>query len=684
MQNAIEIGIDIGGTFTDVVSRDRSGIIRLLKVPTTRGNESVAVRQAIAAMLDICGVEAAAVSRFVHGTTVATNAILERKSAKTGLLTTQGFRDVFEIGRQYRQNMYDLRLKPSAPTFLLPGHLRKEVRERVDAHGRIVTPLDESSVETAVRELMEEGVEAIAVSFLFSFLEPRHEQMAGDIIRRMAPNMAVSLSCDVDPTFREFERTCVTAFDACVKPVMRRYIAAMQSDLEEVGVGARLQIIQSRGGLAAAETAAERPVRLFLSGPAAGVIGGQAVGEAAGIADLIAIDVGGTSTDISVITGSRPAVRQDGLIDGFAVRVPMVDVNAIGAGGGSIAWIDGAGGLRLGPHSAGAVPGPACYGRGGTEPTVTDASVVLGYIDPEFFAGGRLSLQPDLAFEAVAKIAKSLGLSTEEAALGIHRVANGQMAEGVRLMSVKRGIDPRPYALLCLGGGGSLHGVAVAEEMGIARVVVPPFPGVLSAYGLLSAPIEHEATAAFGKTVAETSPAEFASALSAIDARCAALMAREGSHESISVGHAADVCYVGQSHTIEIALSDISAEAISQIQADFVEAHHRVYGHATDSPARIVNLRSVHRVVAASQPWPDFQPSAKPARKGSREVLLPGTKRRTTVAIWDRSALKAGDLVQGPSIVEQEDTTTLVGAGWTGHVTEEGNLILSVNEEGKR
>lgn len=675
--NAIEIGVDIGGTFTDIVSRDQNGVVRLLKVPTTRGQESVAVKEAVAGILELCGLSSADVFRFVHGTTVATNAILERKGARTGIITTAGFEDVLELGRQNRQSMYDLRLKPSAPAFLAPGALRKGVHERVGATGEIVTPLDPGSLERAILELVEEGVEAISVCFLFSFLEPKHEQLAQRAIEKLAPGIAVSLSSEVDPTFREFERMCVTTFDACVKPVLRRYLESMERDLQQAGIPAHLQIIQSRGGLTVAQTAAERPVRLFLSGPAAGVIGSQAVGVAAGIDDLIAVDVGGTSTDISVITGAKPAVRQEGVIDGFAVRVPMVDVNAIGAGGGSIAWIDTAGGLRLGPHSAGAVPGPACYDRGGLDPTVTDASVVLGYIDPAFFAGGRLKLDPKLAWDAIeTRIARPLGLSTEEAALGIHRVANGQIAEGVRLMSVKRGLDPRPYSLLCLGGAGPLHGIAIAEEMGLSRVIVPPFPGVLSAYGLLSAPIEHEASTAFGKLIAETSVEELKTALERVDARCAELMRRERSTGSTSVTHSADVCYFGQSHYIDVPIEDTSRDGLTKLYEDFLQAHERLYGHSTDAPAQIVNVRSVHRSVSASYPWPYFKPAPRPPQKGERDILLPGRGRRTTVAVWDREALSAAATISGPAVIEQNDSTTLLGVGWQGIVTAEGNLLL--------
>ena len=487
MVATMQVGVDIGGTFTDLVASDGDGNVTSLKISSTRGAESQAVRQALAQLLAERGLPPNAISRFVHGTTVATNAVLERKGAKIGLLTTEGFRDVLQMGRQNRNSLYDLFFQPTSPTFLVPGSLRREVRERIGPDGTVVTPLDRSSLHDAIDVLLQAGVEAVAVCFLFSFVNGEHERIARRMIAARAPGLAVSLSCEVDPLFREYERTCTTAFDAYVKPRLRGYLAAIGEDLAAADVSAPPQIMQSRGGVVGFATALERPGRLFLSGPAAGVIGGQMVGEQVGIRDLITIDIGGTSSDIALIADGRPGLRSEGLVDGYVVRVPMVDVNAIGAGGGSITWIDGAGGLRVGPHSAGAVPGPACYGKGGTDATVTDASIVLGYIDPEYFAGGALKLQPDLAAKAVAEtVAEPLGLTLEYAALGIHRVVNAQMAEGIRLVSVKRGVDPRRFTLMPLGGGGAVHATALAEELGMTRIVVPLMPGVLSAMGLLA------------------------------------------------------------------------------------------------------------------------------------------------------------------------------------------------------
>src|SRR4051812_12502841 len=488
MSGDVRIGVDIGGTFTDVVVRRPGSPSRIMKIPTTRSDPSIAVLEALKRMQKEWGLAPHEVARFVHGTTVATNAVLERKGAKVGIITTEGFRDVLEIGRQMRHQMYQLALDPETPTFLAPGRMRHEVRERISATGEVLKPLDEAAVADAADALVAAGAKAIAVVFLFSFLDDTHEKRAREIILARHPEVFVSLSSEVDPAFREYERTVVTAFDAYVKPVVDNYLARLEGGLGEAGGTAPLQGMQSRGGLTVAPIARERPVRLFLSGPAAGVIGGRIAGASAGADDLITIDVGGTSADIALISRRKPMLRPEGLVAGYPIRVAMVDVNTIGAGGGSIAHLDVSGGLRVGPQSAGSDPGPACYGLGGAEATVTDASVVLGYLDPGFFAGGKLKLRPDLAERAVTeRIAAPLGMTAAQAALGIHRVLNTQMAEGIRLVSVRQGVDPRGYALLPLGGAGGLHATALARELDITKVIVPRIPGVLAAAGLLAA-----------------------------------------------------------------------------------------------------------------------------------------------------------------------------------------------------
>lgn len=672
------VGVDIGGTFTDIVCAGSDGSFRLMKRPTTRGDPAAAVRGAVAAMRADWGIEPAAVTRFVHGSTVATNAVIERKGARTGIITTAGFKDVLEIGRQMRHQMYDLVLKPETPVFLAPGARRKEVRERIAANGDTVTPLDEDDLRRAAAALASDGVRAIAVVFLFSFVNPAHEQRAREIIAAAHPDIAISLSSEVDPAFREYERTAVTAFDAYLKPVVGAYIARMADDLARAGVPAPLQIMQSRGGISAAANAALRPVRLFLSGPAAGVVGGLTVGKQAGASDLITVDIGGTSCDVALVTGGEPLVRAEGVIDGYTVRVPMVDVTAIGSGGGSIAVIDEAGALRVGPQSAGSEPGPACYGRGGAAATVTDASLLLGYLDPDYFAGGTLRLDPDRARAALAALAARMGATPEAAALGIHRVVNAQMAEAMRLVSIGRGIDPRDYALLPLGGAGPIHAAALAGELGITRIVVPPHPGVLSAAGLLAAPIEHEVSAAFSRPLAGADWGEVQAALAALDLRCIRLMAGEGvAPDSIAARHFADLCYVGQGYHLEIPLSVDAPEPLAALYRDFLAAHDRVYGYAAEAPARFVNLRAVHRVALPSPVIGRVAAPARPTR--SRRVLINPAIGFETAAVYDRAALVAGERFAGPAVVEQPDTTTLVPGGWWCRVAPDFHLLLGPN-----
>jgi N-methylhydantoinase A len=674
----VSLGIDIGGTFTDVIASSPDET-RILKVPSTRSEPSAAVMTALRELEAVHGIRPADIARFAHGTTVATNAVIERRGARIGIVTTEGFRDVLELGRQIRHQLYDLVLKPETPGWLAPGARRVEVRERIAADGSVVTPLDPASVDAAIDRLLAEGVAAVAVCLLFSFRNTAHEQAVREAFRRRAPHVAVSLSSDVDPAFREYERTVVTAFDAYIKPVVDRYLGAMSEHLSAAGVPAPLQVMQSRGGLAGAETARRRPVRLFLSGPAAGALGGAAVGRDAGLRDLITIDVGGTSSDIALIAGGEALVRAETDIAGYQVRVPMLDVTTLGAGGGSIAWIDAGGGLRVGPGSAGSEPGPACYGRGGETATVTDASVVLGYLDPGYFAGGRLKLDAALARRAIEQtVARPLGMSIEAAALGIHRIANAHMADGIRLVSVNRGYDPREFTLVALGGAGAVHAVALAAELEIGRVLVPRFPGVLSAGGLLAAPVEHEVSAAFHVPIATASLADIRQVLARLDAEAAELMAAERIDGlPLERAYAADVGYAGQSHFIEVPFEPEAPDPLPRLYAAFEDAHERINGLKTGAPAKIVNLRTVHRARLPSVAL-GGEPGREPGRslKQHRPALLPGDGAHRDTPIHDRARLAAGETIDGSAIIEQDDTTTLVPAGWRARVIAAAALLI--------
>ena len=673
MNADLRIGVDIGGTFTDVVVRQDGAPARIMKIPTSRKDPSIAVIAALRRMAAEWGLPPGEVSRFVHGTTVATNAVLERNGACLGLITTRGFRDVIEIGRQMRHQMYDLALDPETPVFLAPGRFRREVRERIGANGELIEALDEELLAAAADELVAAGAQAIAIVFLFSFLDDTHERRARDIIAARHPSIFISISSEVDPAFREYERTVVTAFDAYLKPVVERYLADLAAGLVGAGVCAPLQIMQSRGGISGAATARQRPVRLFLSGPAAGVIGAKKAGEAAGARNLITVDIGGTSCDIALIENGTPALRSEGVIDRYPVRVSMVDVNSIGAGGGSIAWLDAAGGLRVGPRSAGSEPGPACYGLGGNDPTVTD-----GYLHPEHFAGGSLKLRPELAREAIERmIARPLKLNVEQAALGIHRIMNSQVSEGIRFVSIRQGYDPRKFTLLPLGGGGALHACALAEELGIASILVPRHPGVLSASGLLAAPIEHEVSTGLARNIDAIDLAEIQATRKRVDAQCGALMTQENVPAGdVSRRYFADICYVGQGYHLEVAFEPDASDPLAALTAAFYAAHERTFGFARRAPLRLVALRTVHSAAAAAEPEEKWMPARGAPGPRRARILLCEHQGAIEAAVHNRAGLESGAMFNGPAIVEQADTTTLVLPGWRARVDGLGNLVL--------
>jgi len=675
----VQIGVDIGGTFTDIVALDGEGRLALAKVPSTPKDLLDGIGAAVGKVLALAGAPPGDVERFIHGTTVATNAVLEQKGAVTAVLTTEGFEDVLEMGRQKRSRMYDLEMDPETPSFLAPGRRRVGIRERLDARGATLVPLDEGQVRAAVQTLRSQGVQAIAVCYLFSFVNPAHEQRTRELCAEIAPEISVSLSSEVDPTFREYERLCVTAFDAYLGPVVKRYLAGLADTLRGLGIRAVPLIMRSRGGIVSAALAARQPVTLFLSGPAGGVIGAGWAAERSGVRDFVSLDMGGTSNDVAVVRSGAPLLASEGSIGPYPVRTPMVDVNTIGAGGGSIAWIDAAGGLRVGPRSAGAEPGPACYGRGGDAATVTDASVVLGYLNPERFAGGALTLDVGAAERAVGAIGRRLGVDTITAAAGIHRVINARMADQIRLVTIKRGYDPRQFSLVVLGGAGPVHGAALAAEMGMAEVLVPEAPGVLAAFGLLAAAIEHH----HARTLqARTDVADLAAVnrcLAELDAAGRARMHEEGvAAADVHVAYTADMRYVGQAYELEVPIAaPVAAERVPDIVAALHAVHERVYGYArTQQTVEFVNFRAVHTY---RLPRPVVRPSAQAhgrlddARVGERRAYFDGF---VSAAIYERARLPLGARLAGPAIVEQMDTTTVIPPGVTAVVDDAGNLRL--------
>jgi N-methylhydantoinase A len=679
MEPRIQIGVDIGGTFTDIVALDAGGRLALAKVPSTPKDLLDGIAEATTRVLKVAGAAPAEVARFIHGTTIATNAILEQKGATTAILTTEGFEDVLELGRMKRSRMYDLGMDPEVPTFLAPRRRRIGVRERLDAKGRVLVPLHEDDVRVAVQTLRAQGVAAIAVCYLFSFVNPAHERRTREIIAEAAPEISVSLSSEVDPTFREYERLCVTAFDAYLGPVVKRYLAGLADTLRGLGVPGVPLIMRSRGGIVSASLAAQQPVTLFLSGPAGGVIGAGFAAERSSVRDFVSLDMGGTSNDVAMVREGKPLLASEGTIGPYPVRTPMVDVNTIGAGGGSIAWIDAAGGLRVGPRSAGAEPGPACYARGGDEATVTDASVVLGYLNPARFAGGAMTLDVAAAERAVAAVGRRLGVDTVAAAAGIHRVVNARMADQIRLVTIKRGYDPRQFSLVVLGGAGPVHGAALAAEMGMAEVLVPEAPGVLAAFGLLAAAIEHH----HARTLQARSDAADLGAvnrcLEELDTAGRGRMREEGvAAADVRVAYTADMRYVGQAYELEVVIpAPVTAAAVPGIVAGFHAVHERVYGYArAQQPVEFVNFRAVHTYPL---PRPVVTPAARAngtlaeARLGERRAYFGGF---VATAIYERARLPLRARLAGPAIVEQTDTTTVIPPGVTALVDDAGNLRL--------
>jgi len=674
------IGIDIGGTFTDVVYAGPAGIYAA-KVSSTPHDLILGVRAGIDKILRLSGAPASSITRLVHGTTVATNAILEHRGARIGLLMTEGFEDVIEIGRYKRSRMYDLMMDAETPGFIAPGRVRVGIKERVDADGQVVVSLDEDGVRQAIRRLRRDfDIEAVAVCYLFSFKNPWHEQRTKQVILDEVPGFPVSLSSEIDPVFREYERCCVTAFDAYVRPIVAAYLQRFQDAAAERGITAPLGVMLSRGGLASSRASLEKAVSMVLSGPAAGVVGGSFAGQQSGITDLIVVDIGGTSCDVSLVKAGKPLLSTRGKVGDYPLRIPLVDVNTIGAGGGSIAWVDGSGGMRVGPQSAGAVPGPACYGRGGEEPTVTDASVVLGYLNPEFFAGGELTLDPERAERAVAALARRLGLSVQQAAHGIHRVVNARMADQIRFVSIRQGYDPRPFCLVLMGGAGPVHGGALAKALGIGTCLVPPAPGVLSAFGLLVAPVEYDHALTIGKLLDGLARDELERAFQELEHRGAEAMRRDAiALEEVHPTRIAEMRYLGQSHELDVMPipSTLSRSFQKDLAGAFHERHMQVYGHANrERPVELMNIRTVHRYLGSAPGFGFHSSNGDNARRRSRKAYFEELREYVDTPVLHRTDLTVGVRVTGPAILEQADTTTVIYPGQTATLDQAGNIVL--------
>ena len=694
--SAVRVGVDIGGTFTDLVLRLPDGSLRVSKVSSTPDDPGRAVVEGLAALLRASGVAPGDVVELVHGTTVASNTILQKAGAVTGLITTRGFRDVLEIGRVRTPDLYDLTWEKPRP--LVPRRLRLEVDERVAADGAVVRPLDEAGVARAAEALVRAGVQVIAICFINSYVNPAHEQAAEAIVRRTVPGFDVTASYAVLPEIKEYERTSTTVVNGYLLPVMRRYLAHLAASLGRIGVGAPLLVVASNGGVVGARQAAERPAFAVGSGPAAGVTGAARLGRALGEESLIVFDMGGTTAKASLVEGGTPTLTteyefREGIstssrfikAGGYMLKVPAIDVAEVGTGAGSIAWIDAGGLLHVGPESAGARPGPACYGLGGGRPTITDANVVLGYLNPEHLAGGELRLRADLAREAIEReVARPLGLSVIDAARGIREVANASMARAIRAVTIERGRDPRDFTLVAFGGSGPVHACDVAAALDIRRVLVPVSPGVFTAVGMLASDVAHHfVRAAGGLLEDEVALARARARLDELRAEALGTLAAEGyGAAEVRLEAQADLRYAGQGSELVVAIPQGSLEpgTLGALREAFAREYRATYGYASDEPLELVNVRVV--ATGVRQHRLDFRQvtvvgeAAPPT--GRRDVHAARGAPPVDTPVLARAAITPVPM-PGPLIVEEYDATVVVRACATVHRDPFGTLRIALD-----
>ena len=675
---AWRIGVDSGGTFTDVcLFEDETGTVAVWKVPSTPDDPSRGIAGGVADAIERAGTDAGAVGYFGHGTTVATNALIQHKGARTGLITTDGFRDLLEIGRQKRPDLYDIQV--DKPVTLVSRDLRLEVAERLRHDGSVEVPLDEAAVRAAVRRLRDAGVAAVAVCFLYGFVAEAHEALAADILAQEFPAAFASISHAVAPEFREFERMSTAVVNGYLGPVMQSYIQRLGDRLTGLGLTATPHLTQSNGGVISFEQAARLPVRTVLSGPSTGVVGAREVGRQAGLTELITFDMGGTSTDVALLSGGECRLASEAVVHGYPIKAPMLDIHTVGAGGGSIAFIDSGGLLKVGPASAGADPGPVCYGLGAVEPTVTDANVVLGTLNPSFLLGGRMAVRHDLAMASIAALAERLGLEMMQTAQGIVSVVTANMARAIRVISVQRGYDPRDHALIAFGGAGPLHAARLARELEIGRVLVPVSPGVLCAMGLLLTDLRSD-FALTRLTALDAAAGEvLEDAFGVLTARAEAWFDSEGiAADARRVVRTVDMRYAGQNYELPIALRDSRGQ--DDLAAAFAAAHRRLYGFAADDePVQLVTFRVEASAVVPKARFvaqQDAGPDAGGAVIGRRQVWLPEAGGLVDCPVYDRALLRVGNRFAGPAVVEQMDATTVVLPGMTAAVEPYLNLIL--------
>jgi N-methylhydantoinase A len=698
MSTRYRVGVDIGGTFTDIVLLGSDGTLHTKKISSSVGDYARAIVDGLSELFVETGLAGEAIEEIRHGTTVASNAILEHKGARVGLVTTQGFRDVLEIRTLRMPRLYDLAWEKPAP--LVERYLRQVVDERVDARGRIERALDPRDAERAVDVLLAEKVEAVAICLLNSFANPRHELMLKEIVERKAPGLKLSVSYEVLPEIKEYERTSTTVINAYVMPIVASYLRALRRGLDKAGIPARLLLMQSNGGLTSDQAAAERPMNIIESGPAGGVVGAQALAKAKAVPKIITFDMGGTTAKASMVEdgevtrASEYSVGAGIMIGsrlltgaGYTLKVPAIDLAEVGAGGGSLVWIDGGGALQIGPESAGALPGPVCYDKGGDTPTVTDANVVLGYINPAHLVGGALALNADKARRAFEdKVAKPLGLALEKAAYGAHQIAASNMIRAIKSISTERGRDPREFSLFAFGGNGPLFACGMAKSLGMSRVVVPPSAGLFSSFGLLYADVEHHYSRTFRRLLRQADLAEIERAWTALAGQATAQLAAEDfAADRMRLRRSAALHYQGQSYELTVPVPDgaIDARMVEHLEEAFGQEHEKTYGHRAgkDEPVELVSIQVVGQGLRPN----DGGGSAIPERlKPSRAEPQPPPPRRAYFGEdgWlETPIVRRSDLTgerPGPFIIEEYDATCVVPPDATASLDAAGNIVITL------
>jgi N-methylhydantoinase A len=689
---AFRVGFDVGGTFTDFALQADDGRLLTGKRLTTPDDPARACVEGLRELVARAGLGWTDLAQAVHGTTLGSNVVIERKGGNVALLTTRGFRDVLIIGREKRYQLYDLFIEKPPP--LVPRSRIREVTERVAFDGEVLVPLDEAGLRESARTLARDGVTSLAVCFLHAYVNPAHERRAAEIVHEEAPHVAVSLSSEVSPVIREYERTSTTVVNAYVMTAVRDYLERLEQALRALDYRGRLFVMQSGGGIATAETMARFPVRMIESGPAAGALMAAGYGKLTGHADLVAFDMGGTTAKLSLITGGTPqTIREFELHrirlqpgSGIPMNIQAIDLVEIGAGGGSIARVE-TGVIRVGPDSAGAAPGPICYGRGGTEPTVTDANLVLGYLNPDHFLGGRMRLHVEAAREGIeAHVARPLGLGVAEAAWGIHQIVTTNMELATRVVSIERGYDPRRLALAAFGGSGPVHGCRLAQALGIPRAILPAAAGVTSAIGLLAAEVKFDLSRSYVTRLDGLDPVYLARILEEMMQQGASVVREAGVSRSLSVTRAADMRYVGQGYELSVPIPDgpVDGETATALRGAFDRVYAHRYGYSDARAA--VELVTVGVTVTGAGPevrLPEHHPGtrdAREARRPDRLVYFPEARGYTPCAIYDRARLPVGAHIEGPAVVEEAESTTVLPPGTAAEVDPWANLLVSITD----